>query len=78
MNKTTINGKVAVVYARFSAGPNQTEQSIEGQIRDCQEYAKANGITIIEYYCDRHISGKEDFNRGEFQRMLCEIVRKLH
>lgn len=72
MNKTTINGKVAVVYARFSAGPNQTEQSIEGQIRDCQEYAKANGITIIEYYCDRHISGKEDFNRGEFQRMLCD------
>ncbi len=78
-NKTTnsLNGTVAVVYARYSPGPNQTEQSIEGQIHDCQKYAAEHGITIIDYYCDRHVSGKEDFNRGEFQRMLRDSEKNL-
>lgn len=31
----------AVIYARYSSH-NQTEQSIEGQLRDCYEYAKRN------------------------------------
>lgn len=69
MKKTT-DSATAVVYARYSAGPKQTDQSIEGQIHDCQEYAKAHDLTIIEYYIDRHISGKEDSNRSDFQRML--------
>ena len=30
-----------VIYARYSSH-NQTEQSIEGQIKVCQEYAKRN------------------------------------
>ena len=30
-----------VIYARYSSD-NQTEQSIEGQLRVCQEYAKNN------------------------------------
>ena len=30
----------AVIYARYSSD-NQTEQSIEGQLRVCTEYAKA-------------------------------------
>lgn len=67
--------KTAVVYARYSAGPNQTDQSIDGQIRDCDKYAKEHGIKIIEYYCDRHISGKEDMNRSEFQRMLRDSAK---
>lgn len=30
----------AVIYARYSPGPRQTDQSIEGQVRDCMAYAK--------------------------------------
>ena len=62
-----ING---VIYARYSLGPNQTEQSIEGQIRDCEEYARKNGIRIIEHYIDRHLSGTESEHRDAFQKMM--------
>ena len=48
-----------VIYARFSAGPNQTYKSIEGQVRDCKDYARQKGITIIDTYIDEHISGKD-------------------
>ncbi len=60
----------AVIYARYSDGPNQTEQSIEGQVRDCKKYAEDHGLDIIDMYIDRAISGKEDYNRPEFQRLL--------
>ena len=49
---------LGAIYARYSAGPNQTDQSIEGQVADCQAYAERNGIQIVEIYADRHISGK--------------------
>ena len=42
-----------VIYARYSPGPRQTEQSIEGQVADCQQYAEEHGIDIIEIYADR-------------------------
>ena len=58
--------KRAVIYARYSSS-SQTEQSIEGQIRVCTEYAKATGLVIIGEYIDRAISGRTD-NRPEFQR----------
>lgn len=57
-----------VIYARYSSH-NQREESIEGQVRRCKEYANANGITIINEYCDRAISGKTD-KREQFQKMI--------
>lgn len=36
-----------VIYARYSSD-NQREESIEGQLRECKEYAERNGITILE------------------------------
>ena len=60
--------KTAVIYARYSSD-KQTEQSIEGQLRVCYDYAERNNITIVGTYIDRAISGKTD-NRAEFQRML--------
>ena len=36
----------AVIYARYSAGPRQTDQSIEGQIADCQKYAEQHGLIV--------------------------------
>ena len=60
--------KTAVIYARYSSS-NQTEQSIEGQIHVCEDYAKRNNIVIVDSYIDRAISGTTD-ERESFQRML--------
>jgi Site-specific recombinases, DNA invertase Pin homologs len=59
----------AVIYARYSPGRDQREESIEGQVRECKEYAEQNGLSIIEIYADRKITGRND-QRPEFQRML--------
>ena len=64
----------SVVYARYSSD-SQTEQSIEGQVRVCKEYAERNGIEILEYYIDRAMTGTND-NRPEFQRMLADAKKK--
>lgn len=58
-----------VVYARYSSN-GQTEQSIEGQLSDCQDYADKNGYTIIGEYIDRALSGKESEHREQFQQMI--------
>ena len=36
----------AVIYARFSSD-NQREESIDAQVRACEEYAKKNDLLII-------------------------------
>lgn len=59
----------AVIYARYSAGRNQTDQSIEGQVRICTDYCASHNLEVIEIYADRHITGKTD-ERKEFQRMI--------
>ena len=64
----------AVIYARFSSH-SQTEQSIEGQLRVCREYAERNKINIIGEYIDRATTGTND-NRPEFQRMIEEASQK--
>ena len=69
-----VNNKNAVIYARYSSD-NQTEQSIEGQVRVINEYAKRNSIPIIESYIDRAISGRRE-DRPEFQRMLKDSKNK--
>ena len=60
--------KTAVIYARYSSS-NQTEQSIEGQLRVCNEYAERQGIVILDTYIDRAMTGTND-NRADFQRMI--------
>lgn len=62
--------KTGVIYARYSAGPNQTDQSIEGQVADCRAYAASNDIQIVEIYADHHISGKSLEGRDELKRLL--------
>lgn len=66
-----------VIYARYSPGPNQTEQSIEGQVSDCTQFAEEKGINITHIYIDRAVSGKESENRSEFQRMLRDAANGL-
>ena len=69
-----LNNNNAVIYARYSSDA-QTEQSIEGQIRVIQDYAKRNSIRIIDSYIDRAISGLRE-DRPEFQRMIKESKLK--
>lgn len=66
--------KTAVIYARYSCD-NQTEQSIDGQLRVCEEYAQRNNILILNTYIDRAMTGTND-NRPDFQRMLKDSNRK--
>ena len=65
----------AVIYARYSSD-NQREESIEGQIRECTEYAEKNGITILRSYIDRAMSARTA-DRPEFQNMIKDSEHKL-
>lgn len=58
----------AVIYARYSSHA-QREESIEGQIRECTDFANKNGFTIIGEYCDHALSGKTD-SRPQFQKLI--------
>lgn len=64
----------AVIYARYSSH-SQTEQSIEGQLRDCHEYARRYDINVVGEYIDRATSGMTD-ERPEFQRMIADAAKK--
>ena len=66
--------KTAVIYARYSC-ENQSEQSIEGQIRVCRDYARKNDILIVDTYIDRAMTGRND-NRAAFQKMLKDSTKK--
>lgn len=63
----------AVIYARYSSS-GQREESIEGQLRDCYEFAKKNGLTIVGEYIDKALTGKTD-KRPDFQRMMRDCER---
>lgn len=63
-----------VIYARYSSH-NQTEQSIEGQIAICEEYAKRNNYTIVGTYIDRALTGTND-NRPQFKQMIEDSNKK--
>lgn len=67
--------KKAVIYARYSC-ERQTEQSIEGQLRVCQEFAEKNDILIIDTYIDRATTGTND-NRAAFQTMLKDAEKPV-
>lgn len=66
--------KTAVIYARYSSD-SQSEQSIEGQLRVCNEYAKTHDITVVNTYIDRAMTGTND-NRPDFQRMIKDSNRR--
>ena len=66
--------KTGVIYARYSCD-KQTEQSIEGQLRMCNEYAQRNEIVIVDTYIDRATTGTND-KREAFQKMLRDSSKK--
>ena len=64
-----------IIYARYSSD-NQREESIDGQIRECKEFAEKNDIRIIDTYIDRALSAKTD-NRPSFQQMIKDSSKGL-
>ena len=64
-----------VIYARYSSD-KQTEQSIEGQIKVCTNFANFNGYNIIDTYIDRAMTGKND-DRPGLQKLIADSNRKL-
>ena len=63
----------AATYCRYSSH-GQTEQSIEGQLRDNYEFAEREGYTIVAEYIDRARTGRSD-NRDDFQRMIADAAK---
>lgn len=65
----------AVIYARYSCD-NQREERIEGQLRECKEFAERKGIKLVGTYIDRAMSAKTD-NRPHFQKMIKDSEKGL-
>ena len=66
--------KRAVIYARFSSH-NQTEQSIEGQLRECYDYARRHDLIVEDEYIDRALTGTTDKRPG-FLKMIEDSKKK--
>ncbi len=64
-----------IIYARYSSA-SQNEQSIEGQLKVCYDFAERNGYKVIGEYIDRAISGTGAENRPEFQRMIADSAKR--
>lgn len=63
-----------VIYARYSSH-KQTEQSIEGQLAVCRDYAERNGYTVVNEYIDEAVTGTSD-NRPSFLKMIEDSNKK--
>ncbi|MBC3537324.1 recombinase family protein [Megasphaera hominis] len=66
--------RYAVIYARYSSD-RQREESIEGQLRICEDFAKRNNLKVINTYIDRAQTGRSD-RRPEFQHMIKDAAQK--
>ena len=77
----------AAIYARFSSDL-QRDASIEDQVRSCREYAARQGLTIVDVYADRAVSGASlmrsgvqkllrDAQRGAFDLVLSKALDRL-
>jgi len=63
-----------VIYARYSSY-KQTDQSIEGQLKECHAYAEKNNYTVIGEYIDEALTGTTD-NRPQFLKMIEDSNKK--
>ena len=64
----------AAIYARYSSS-NQRDASIEDQLRICRDYCAKNGLTVVQEFCDRALTGRTD-QRPAFLQMVAAAERK--
>ena len=83
--KTPVTG--AAIYARFSS-ENQSDASIDDQVRVCRRYAELQGFAVVGVYADPAVSGAstlrpgyqkllEDARNGLFEVILAEGLDRL-
>ena len=65
----------SVIYVRYFSD-SQLEESIEGQLRECREYADRNGMMVVGSYIDRALSALTA-DRPEFLRMIKDSTKGL-
>lgn len=63
------------IYARYSSD-NQREESIDAQVYEIKEYARANNISIVKIYTDEARSATTD-NRPGFLQMIDGSIKGL-
>ena len=63
-----------VIYARYSSD-GQREESVEGQLRECKEFAERHNMTVLDSYIDRALSARTD-DRPQFQKMIQDSAKK--
>ncbi len=69
------NSLNAVIYARYSS-TQQTDNSIDGQLRECRRFAEYHGYTILAEYIDRAKSGTSAEERTDFLRMISDAKKQ--
>lgn len=72
-SKKQNTGNAAVIYARYSSH-NQKDASIEQQVEACLKYARELGLTVIDSYADRAVTGKTD-KRPQFQKLMKDAAK---
>ena len=60
----------AAIYARYSS-KDQSEASIEDQVRNCKRICKEKDWEVAEVYADRALSGASPL-RPDFQRLIAD------
>jgi site-specific DNA recombinase len=59
----------AAIYARFSSD-KQSERSIDDQVALCRDFCEREGLSAVEVYADRAISGASTQNRLSWLRLM--------
>lgn len=75
MIKTREDILKAVIYGRKS---RDDQDSLEGQIEACKQWAEANGIVDYDIFIDQGDASSEDWNRPQFQAMLKNVKLGLY
>ena len=65
-----ISGKLSVLLKDI-----QSEESVEGQLRECKDYAERHNMTVVSSYVDRALSARTD-DRPEFQKLIHDSAKK--
>ena len=74
---TLYNGDQDVaLYLRYSS-TGQSDQSIEGQLRDCRTFCKANHYRIVAIYVDRATTARKDVEkRVHLMEMVADSAKQ--
>lgn len=66
-------GKKCVIYVRVSTERQVQGYSLDGQIQHLSDFAKFEGMEVLDVYIEAGASGKNVTGREAFQRMLSDI-----